>query len=209
MTDIFALFDQIKSTSAAAAVPITHLVVGLGNPGEEYAQTRHNAGFLCLDTLAEKVGVKVTNLKFKALTADAVLGGKRVLLMKPQTFMNLSGEAVAAAAAFYKIPPQNVLVICDDVSFDVGHVRIRLQGSHGGHNGLKSIEGQLASQSYTRIKVGVGKKPHPDFNLADWVLGRFSAEDLKTLSEVRASVAEALLLLLEGKPDLAMSRYST
>jgi PTH1 family peptidyl-tRNA hydrolase len=209
MTDIFELFQKISSSPASSAGPVTHLVVGLGNPGDEYVNTRHNTGFLCLDTLAERAGARVTTLKFESLTGYAVLGGKRVLLMKPQTYMNLSGTAVEAAASYYHIPPEHILVLCDDVSFDVGHIRIRLKGSAGGHNGLKNIEAHLGSQNYIRIKVGVGKKPTPEMDLADFVLGKFPRQDLETLAAVRERVADAVALLLEGKADQAMSLYST
>ncbi len=209
MTDIFALFDKIKSGTPAPAGPITHIVAGLGNPGEEYAATRHNTGFLCLDTLARQAGARVTTLKFDSLTADAVIGGKHVLLMKPQTYMNLSGNAVAAAAAFYKIPAEHIIVLCDDVLSDVGHIRIRLKGSHGGHNGLRNIAERLGSENYVRVKVGVGRKPNPEYDLAAWVLGKFSPADMDILAQTRGRVADAVTLLLSDKPEEAMSRYSS
>ncbi len=208
MTDIFSLFAQIRQESPVASGPITHLVVGLGNPGSDYAATRHNAGFLCLDKLADTHHIRVNTAKFHALVGDGSIGGVRVLLMKPQTFMNLSGDAVIEAMHFYQIPPEQVIVICDDVNFDVGQFRIRLKGSHGGHNGLKSIAFRLVSDAYTRIKVGVGKKPHPDYDLADWVLGKFPKEDLLKMEEVTTQVAEAVRLLLEGKVDEARNRFS-
>ncbi len=208
MTDIFALFDKIKSPAQPTG-PVTHMIVGLGNPGDVYQGTRHNIGFDCLDTLAARLGARVTNAKFSALTGEAVVGGQRTLLVKPQTFMNLSGEAVSAAAAFYKIPAENILVICDDVSFDVGALRIRRNGSHGGHNGLRSIEACLGSRAYARIKIGVGKKPHPAYDLADWVLGHFPKESQSTLTEVRGRAADAAELILAGKIDEAMNRFST
>lgn len=208
MTDIFALFDKIRSTTPPPKGPITHIIVGLGNPGEQYATTRHNVGFLALDSIAQKAGVQVNNLKFQALTADGMIGGKRVLLMKPQTFMNLSGSAVGAAADFYKIPPQNIVVICDDVSFDVGMVRLRMKGSHGGHNGLKHIEACLGSQDYIRIKVGVGKKPSPETDLADWVLGKLPKADLETLGEVRERIVATIPLLMEGNIEAARNRIA-
>ncbi len=209
MTDIFALFDKIKSTPPAASGPVTHLVVGLGNPGGNYEGTRHNIGFAALDTLAARAHARVTNAKFSALVGDAVIGEVHALLMKPQTYMNLSGEAVSAAAAFYKIPAENILVLCDDVNFDVGHLRIRRNGSHGGHNGLRNIEEKLASRNYPRLKMGVGKKPHPDYDLADWVLGRFPKEEGETLADVCRRAADAVELMLGGKIDEAMNRFST
>ena len=186
-TDIFALFDQIGASSRAPAGPVTHLVVGLGNPEPQYAGTRHNAGFVCLDALARAAGVRVTNAKFRSLVSDATVSGKHVLLMKPQTLMNASGLAVAAA----------------------GHARIRLRGSHGGHNGLRSIESCLSSEDYIRLRVGVGQKPSPEYDLADWVLGRFPAEELRTLTELVApAMAEAVTLILAGTPEDAMTRFS-
>ncbi len=209
MTDIFALFDQIKSSVTTPAGPVTHLVVGLGNPGADYANTRHNIGWMALDALAARVGARVTTAKHSALVGDAVVGGVHALLVKPQTFMNLSGEAVSAVAAFYKIAPENIIVLCDDVNFDTGHLRIRRNGSHGGHNGLRNIEERLGSRAYPRVKMGVGKKPHPDYDLADWVLGRFPKEESAAVTEVCARAAEAVELMLAGKIDEAMNRYST
>ncbi len=208
MTDIFALFDQIKKPAAPAAGPITHLVVGLGNPGAAYEGTRHNIGFASLDVLAARAGIAVRNAKFSALVGEGVIGGAHVLLVKPQTYMNLSGDAVSAAAAFYKIPPSNIIVLCDDINFEVGHLRIRRNGSHGGHNGLRSIEDRLGSRDYPRVKLGVGKKPHPDYDLADWVLGHFPKEAGETLVSVCGRAADAVELMLAGKIDEAMNRYS-
>ena len=208
MADIFALFDKIKSSSPTPRGPVTHLVVGLGNPGAQYDGTRHNVGFVALDAIADKVGARVTSTKYQALVGDAEIGGKHVLLMKPQTYMNLSGEAVRAAADFYKIPPEQIIVICDDISFEAGVFRIRMKGSHGGHNGLRSIESCLGSSAYARIKVGVGKKPHPDYDLADWVLGKMPKEDCEKTALLAKDVTEAVRLILEGKHEEAMSRYS-
>lgn len=208
MANIFDLFDKIKSASPAPAGPVTHLVVGLGNPGAQYENTRHNAGFLAIDRIAEQAGIRIGTAKCKGLVGDGMLGGRHVLLLKPQTYMNLSGDAVRAAVDFYHIPPENVIVLCDDVNFDVSHVRIRLKGSHGGHNGLKSIAACLGSDAYTRIKIGVGHKPHPDYDLADWVLGKFSREDLTKLEAVLPDISAAVTLLLEGKSEDAMMKYS-
>ena len=209
MTDIFALFDRISSGAAAPAGAVTHLVVGLGNTGKPYDGTRHNAGFMCLDAVAAAAGARVTSLRFHSLTADTTYGGRRVLLMKPQTLMNLSGVAVAEAADFYRIPPEHVIVLCDDINFAVGHARIRLKGSHGGHNGLRDITARLGSENFVRVRVGVGQKPSPDYDLADWVLGHLPAGELAELRDtVAPRMADAVRLLLEGKPDLAMSQYS-
>ena len=208
MADIFALFDKIRSSTPAPRGPVTHLIVGLGNPGEQYAATRHNAGFMTVDYMAKQVGVSINSLRSDALVGDGMLAGKRVLFVKPQTYMNLSGKAVGALADFYKIPPQNIIVICDDISFDVGMVRMRLKGSHGGHNGLKDIEAHLGSQDYIRIKIGVGKKPSPETDLADWVLGKFPKTDLETLEEVKQRVHAATILMLEGKMEAARNRFA-
>lgn len=209
MTDIFSLFDQISGGARTPSGAVTHLVVGLGNPGKPYEGTRHNAGFVCLDAVAAAAGAKVTSLRFHALTADTAFGEKRVLLMKPQTLMNRSGVAVAEAADFYHIPPEHIIVLCDDVHFDVGHARIRLKGSHGGHNGLRDITERLGSENFVRVRVGVGQKPSPDYDLADWVLGHLPAQELHEIEEtVAPRMADAVRLILLGKPDLAMSQYS-
>ena len=208
MSNIFDLFDQIASKSEIPTGKITHLVVGLGNPGKEYAFTRHNAGFLAMDYIAEKLGVKVDRVKFKSLCGEGVFGGYRTLFLKPQTYMNLSGEAVREAADFYKIPPENILVICDDVNFDVGTLRIRRSGSDGGQNGMKSIIYQLGSNAFPRIKVGVGKKPSPEYDLADFVLSKFSDAEKKVLFSTFESIYNAVELILKNQTDRAMSLYN-
>ena len=177
MSNIFDLFKQIEKKNDLPTGNITHLVVGLGNPGEKYAKTRHNVGFMTLDYLSDKLNLKITKSKFKALVGDGELGGKRVLFMKPQTFMNNSGEAVREAVEFYKIPVSNVIVIFDDISLQPGKMRIRQKGSDGGHNGIKSIIYHLNSNEFPRIKIGVGAKPNPEYDLADWVLGDIAKED--------------------------------
>lgn len=186
-----------------------YLIVGLGNPGTKYEFTRHNAGFLCLDLFAQKENFKIDRLKFHALVKDLTLYDKRCLFMKPQTFMNLSGEAVSEAAKFYKIPAENVLVIFDDVSLDIGKMRIRRKGSDGGHNGIKSIIAHLGSNDFPRIKIGVGKKPHPDFDLADWVLKAFSNSELKDLRTCCDNACEAVKLIIQGKTDEAMNNFNS
>lgn len=185
-----------------------YMIVGLGNPGKKYEFTRHNTGFLCVDLYAEQHGFKIDRLKFKSLIGETKIDGKRCLFIKPQTFMNLSGEAVRDAAAFYKIPPERIIVIFDDISLDVGKMRIRRKGSDGGHNGIKSIIYQLSSDLFPRIKIGIGAKPHPDYDLADWVLTPFSKEDLKVLREVCENAGEAIELMVTGKIEEAMSRFS-
>ena len=184
------------------------LVVGLGNPGDKYENTRHNVGFLTVDELAERARVPVQRLKHRALTNTVELGGARVLLMKPVTYMNLSGEAVGEAARFYKIPPERVLVISDDVSLPIGKLRIRKGGSAGGHNGLKSIIQHLGTDQFPRIKIGVGEKPHPDYDMADWVLSKFTGEDLKTIQAAVKKAADAVACYLENGPDKAMNRFN-
>ena len=184
------------------------LVVGLGNPGEKYENTRHNVGFLTVDELAERARVPVQKLKHRALTNTLEVGGVKVLLMKPVTYMNLSGEAVGEAARFYKLPPERVLVISDDVSLPVGKLRIRKGGSAGGHNGLKSIIQHLGTDQFPRIKVGVGQKPHPDYDMADWVLSKFAGEDLKTITEAIRKAADAVECLIQEGPDKAMNRFN-
>lgn len=206
MANIFDLFKKIETEKPAATGPITHLVVGLGNPGREYAFTRHNAGFLSIDYMAERLGVRIDRLRFKALTAEATVGGVRVLLMKPQTFMNNSGESVREAAAFYHVPPENVIVICDDINLDVGRLRVRGKGSDGGQKGVRSIIYHLNADTFPRVKVGVGKKPHPEMELADWVLSSFHADEQKLLFDLFPAVEDGVKLLLQGKLDDAMQR---
>lgn len=206
MANIFDLFKKIESSSEQA--PITHIVVGLGNIGKEYELTRHNAGFLAIDALAEKYGARIDRVKFHALVAETNIAGKRVLLMKPTTYMNNSGVAIAEAASFYKIPPENVIVLHDEISFDVGIMRIRRKGSAGGHNGLKSIIAHLCSDAFPRVKIGVGKKPSPDYDLVDFVLGRFSKADLEKLKSENSNIIASVELMLEGKIEEAMNKYS-
>lgn len=188
--------------------PVEWLVVGLGNPGPKYEWTRHNMGFLVIDELAEREKIPVQKLKYRALTNTALIGGRSVLLMKPTTYMNLSGESVGEAARFYKIPPERVLVISDDVALPQGKLRVRRSGSAGGHNGLKNIISHLGSDQFPRIKVGVGGKPHPDHDMADWVLGKFTGQDRKVMEEAIARAADAVTLFLEQGPDQAMAKFN-
>lgn len=201
------LFRRKTKPAPTSGAP-EFLIVGLGNPGEKYSFTRHNAGFLCVDLLAEQNGFSLKRLKFRSLTADTTLAGHRCLVLKPQTFMNNSGEAVRDAAAFYKIPPERILVIFDDVSLDVGRLRIRRKGTDGGHNGLKSIIYHLNSDAFPRIKIGVGKKPHPDYDLADWVLSSFKTDE-QPLKAALERACEAVPLILDGKIDEAMNRCNS
>ncbi len=185
-----------------------YIIAGLGNPGAKYEMTRHNAGFLAIDMLAMKQNKEINRLKFHALTCNAEIDGKKCLLMKPQTFMNNSGEAIGEAAKFYKIPPQNVIVLSDDISLDVGKIRIRRKGSAGGHNGLKSIIAHLGSEDFPRVKIGVGKKPNAYTDLADWVLGRFPKELEPQLKEALENADAAVSLIMQDKLDRAMNLYN-
>ena len=187
---------------------VSWLIVGLGNVGDKYEGTRHNVSFRVADELAERAGVPVQRLKYRALTGQAEIGGARVLLMKPVTFMNLSGEAVRPAADFYKVPADHILVLSDDVSLPVGKLRIRRGGSAGGHNGLKNIIQHLGTDQFPRVKVGVGEKPHPDYDMADWVLGKFQGEDRKAIDQAVQRAADAVECLLREGPERAMSRFN-
>lgn len=188
--------------------PVEWLVVGLGNPGPKYDWTRHNMGFLVIDQLADREHIPVQRLKHKSLTNTAVLGGQSVLLMKPTTYMNLSGEAVGEAARFYKIPPERVLVISDDVSLPQGKLRIRRSGSAGGHNGLKNIIAHLGTDQFPRIKVGVGMPEHPDHEMVDWVIGKPQGQEAKLLRQTLDRAAEAALCLMEEGADRAMNKFN-
>ena len=204
MANIFDLFKQISTGSDTGSGAVEYILVGLGNPGKEYERTRHNAGFMAMDYISGRCGAKIDRAKFSALVGETTVNGKRVLLMKPQTFMNASGEAVAAAAKFYKIAPENIIVISDDVSLDVGRVRVRRKGSHGGQRGLKSIQECLGTEDYQRIKIGVGAKPHPDYDMAAWVLSTFEPKDIEAISENYPRIYDGLCKMLEGDTEEAM-----
>ena len=205
MSNIFDLFKKIES---APQGPVSFIVVGLGNIGKQYELTRHNAGFLAIDRIAEKYGAKIDRVKFHATVGECTIAGQRVLLMKPTTLMNNSGIAVGEAAAFYKIPPERVLVLHDEISFDPGMIRIRRKGSAGGHNGLKSIIARLPGEDFPRIKIGVGKKPSPEYDLANWVLGRMPEADMKAMTARFDDIADATALIVRGMIDEAMQRFS-
>lgn len=188
---------------------IEYIAVGLGNPGKKYENTRHNTGFIAIDKIAEKYGCNINRLKYNALTAECVIAGKKVLLMKPQTFMNLSGETVTQAMSFYKIPAEKVVIIFDDISLDVGRMRIRRKGSDGGQRGVRSIIGLSGSENFPRIKIGIGEKPHSGWQLSDWVLSRFTKEELETLDKVTDNACKALEYIVSGNIDKAMSEYNS
>lgn len=185
------------------------LIVGLGNPGPKYEFTRHNAGFLCIDLLAQQLGVRIDRIKFKSVVADVAIEGRRCILMKPQTFMNNSGEAVRDAANFYKIPPEHIIILFDDISLPPGKLRIRRKGSDGGHNGIKSILYLLGSDQFPRVKLGVGTKPHPDYDLADWVLSTFQKDEFPLMKEAMEKACEAVPLLVREETDRAMNLYNS
>ena len=180
------------------------LIVGLGNPGKEYEKTRHNCGFRAVELLADKLGCRIDRLKFQGLYAQVNYGGKKVFLLKPQTYMNLSGRSVLQLSAYFNIPPQRIIVLFDDISLVPGRLRIRADGSAGGHNGIKSIIQEVGSQSFPRVKIGVGAKPHPDYDLADWVLSTFTASEEKALAVSLANAADAALAIIDhGVPEAA------
>lgn len=184
------------------------LLVCLGNPGDQYENTRHNVGFQVADAVAERHNMPIQRLKFRALTNTITVGEKKVLLMKPVTYMNLSGEAVHEAASFYKVPPERILVVSDEVALAPGKIRVRRSGSAGGHNGLKNIIAHLGTDQFPRIRVGVGQKPHPDYDMADWVLGKFQGEDKKAVEEAVKRAADAAECLIQEGVDKAMNRYN-
>lgn len=188
--------------------PPEFLIVCLGNPGREYELTRHNVGFIFADMLSEKLDFRINRIQFKAVSGSTEINGHRCLIIKPQTYMNNSGQAVREAASFYKIPPEKVIVVSDDISLPCGKLRIRRKGTDGGHNGLKSIIYQLNSDEFPRLKVGVGAKPSPEWELADWVLSKFSKDDLEGIKSACERAAGALEYIVEGDVDGAMSRFN-
>lgn len=209
MSDIFELFKKIQSSQPTDAGAPEFIVCGLGNPGKEYTHTRHNAGFLAMDVISQKCGVgDLKQLKFKSLTAQATLAGHRVLLMKPQTFMNSSGEAVVEAANFYKIPPEKIIVLSDDTAQAVGRMRIRKSGSDGGQKGLRSIITLMNTDQFPRIRIGVGEKPSREYPMADWVLGKIPEADREKIFKILECSYEAVLMLIEGEFDDAMGKFN-
>lgn len=206
---IFDIFDKISSNSQSGGGKIEYVIAGLGNPGMQYEGTRHNAGFYTIDMLAEQLGVQINRMKFKGMTAEASIEGKRCLLLKPNTFMNLSGESVVQALEFYKLDAKNLIVIYDDISLAPGKLRIRRKGSHGGHNGMRSIVDLTGRDDFPRIKIGVGGKPHPDYDLAKWVLGKFSKEGAEKIKISAENACECVKLMVQEKTDEAMNKYNS
>ncbi len=202
------LFKRISTSAPSSAGKPEYLIAGLGNPGKEYENTRHNAGFLAIDYIAEQCGVRINKAKYDSLCTEASIGGKTVLLMKPQTFMNASGTAVSAAANFYKIPAEHILVISDDITQKPGKIRVRKSGSAGGQKGLKSIIEWIGSDKCPRIRIGVGEKPNPEYDLGDWVLGKFPEEDKKAVAARFSDVKGAVELILAGDFEKAMCLYN-
>ena len=186
-----------------------YLIVGLGNPGIEYENTRHNAGFMCIDYIAKNCGVNLNKFKHKAYYAQTDLGGKRVVLVKPQTYMNNSGEAVTPLLNFFKIDKQNLIVVCDDISLDVGKIRVRRKGSDGGQKGMRSIIEQLGFDNFARVKMGIGKKPNPNYDLAKWVLSKFKADEQADLDNAIKNASSAVELIVKGQIDKAMNNYNS
>ena len=184
------------------------LIVGLGNPGREYEKTRHNAGFRCIDLLAETLGCKIDKLKFQGLYCQTNYNGGKVFLLKPQTYMNLSGRSVLQLSAYFNIPPQRIIVMFDDISLEPGRLRIRANGSAGGHNGIKSIIQEVGSQEFPRVKIGVGAKPNPNYDLADWVLSTFSANEEKNLAVALENGAKAALAIIDHGVPEASNRFN-
>lgn len=206
---IFDVFDRISSSSAAPRGRTEYIIAGLGNPGLEYEGTRHNAGFFTLDVLAAQLNENINRLKFKGKTADVMVGGKRCLLLKPTTYMNNSGESVVQALEFCKLDTDRLIVVYDDISLEPGKLRIRRKGSHGGHNGIRSIIELTGKDDFQRIKMGVGKKPHPDYDLAKWVLGKLREDDAAALKTAADNACECIKLMVQGKTDEAMNRFNS
>ena len=207
IADIFKKLESERTPAPQGAV--VYIICGLGNPGTQYEGTRHNIGFMTIDTLCEKYKLDCKKLRFKSLTCDAMISGKRCLIMKPTTFMNNSGEAVTEAMSFYKIPPERTIIVFDDISLEPGKLRIRRKGSDGGHNGIKSIIYLSGSDMFPRIKMGVGAKPHPDYNLADWVLGHFKKEQAEALETAMDNAVSSIELMVGGKMNEAMNKFNS
>ena len=201
------IFGRKNKDFAKAAIDA--VIVGLGNPESKYDRTRHNAGFMAIDRLCEKYGVRLSKMKFKAIYNTAEIDGMRIMLVKPQTYMNNSGESVSEILRFYKIGLDKLIVLCDDISLDVGKLRIRAKGSDGGQRGVRSIIELVGSQDFTRIKIGIGNKPAPDYDLADWVLSRFRDDETEPLDTALKNAAAAAVMIAGGNIDRAMNKYNS
>lgn len=206
---IFDAFKKIESNTLNTNSKPDYIVVGLGNPDTKYLNTRHNAGFMAIDMISKEYNVQVNRIKFKSLCGNAIIGDKNCLLMKPTTYMNNSGQAVQEAMNFYKVPIENVIVIYDDISLEPSKLRIRRKGSDGGHNGIKSIIYLTGADTFPRIKLGVGKKPHPDYNLADWVLSNFNPNELELMKTSCSNAVKCVELIVQNKIDEAMNKYNS
>ncbi len=204
---IFDVFDKISQSQTTTGQP-EYIIAGLGNPGMQYDNTRHNAGFNVIDMLAKQYNTEINRLRFKGKTAELTIEGIKCLLLKPTTYMNNSGESIVQAMEFYKLDVDKLIVVCDDISLDCGKIRIRRKGSHGGHNGLRSIIELTGRDDFQRIKVGVGKKPHPDYDLAKWVLGKFNSDDTEKMKISAENACESIKLMIQGKTDEAMNKYN-
>lgn len=201
------MFGRFKNYSKSSVSP-EFLVAGLGNPGARYELTRHNAGFLFVETLSQRYNFKIKKIKFKSLVGDITIGAKRVIVMKPQTFMNNSGIAIRECADFYKIPPEKIIIVFDDISLPVGKIRIRRSGSDGGHKGIQSVLYHLKSDQFPRIKLGIGQKPHPDYDLSDYVLSVFGKDEAVSMKDAMEKACEALDNILSGDIEKAMAAYN-
>ncbi len=200
------MFSRFKKNTLSGS--IEYLIVGLGNPGREYENTRHNCGFIAVDYLAEKFSCTMNKIKFKSTVGECVINSHKCLLLKPSTYMNLSGQAVTQAMNFYKIKPENVIIIFDDISLDVGKMRIRRKGSDGGQKGMQNIIYLSGSEDFPRIKIGIGKKPHPDYDLKKWVLSRFSTQEQKLIAPLLDNIADAVSYMVDQNIDKAMNLYN-
>lgn len=201
------MFKLFLNTTLPGSVE--YIIAGLGNPGKEYEKTRHNAGFMAIDMLAEKLGASIKKIKFKGLCGEAMIANKKVLLLKPSTFMNLSGQSITEAMRFYKVPPEKVIIMFDDISLEPGKLRIRRKGSDGGHNGMKNIIYLSGSDAFPRIKLGVGAKPDPRYPLADWVLSKFTNEQYKEMLSSCEKAADACSYIVAEDIDKAMNLYNS
>lgn len=204
---IFDVFDKISQSQTTTGQP-EYIIAGLGNPGMQYDNTRHNAGFNVIDMLAKQYNTEINRLRFKGKTSEVTIEGIKCLLLKPTTYMNNSGESIVQAMEFYKLDVDKLIVVCDDISLDCGKIRIRRKGSHGGHNGLRSIIDLTGRDDFQRIKIGVGKKPHPDYDLAKWVLGKFNSDDTEKMKISAENACKSIKLMIQGKTDEAMNKYN-